>query len=199
MRHPVQHLVRRNIIQNLRDRLRGVETVGDRDEIGLRHNGELAVSAVHQKRRYLLAHMKIDDTGSNGVNFSHYVITRHERKWWLTRVHPKTHEHIGEGYTDGQDLYPHFRWARKRQFLFDECEDFRSTLAGDDDARIFLWRHREQPSYQRRNRPRTTNDAVLAHDSCQWRRRRCIQALGHATSEKSLASGKYRVTHSFGH
>ena len=67
------------------------------------------------------------DSGANGIDNTHDLMTRHERKLWIVEV---AIYNVKISPTDGAglNLDPQFAWARPRIIAFDKYERFPDLL-----------------------------------------------------------------------
>jgi hypothetical protein len=81
------------------------------------------------------------DSFAEGINVADDVVAWGEREWRSFGIEAVPHEDVGVGDTDGEVFYANLAGARCREVSFDQLENFGTTLSGDDDSEIFLYRH----------------------------------------------------------
>src|SRR5262245_851719 len=132
----MQHLIRRDVIQNDADGLGGVQTEWHRDQFALRQADELRVRAVYGHRGNDLARFESGDTVAEPLYLANKVPPRRIGKRGCFGMNALARHYVGQGDARGQHSHAHFTMLRLRGLFFNHPKGVEPAVVGDDDARV---------------------------------------------------------------
>jgi hypothetical protein len=103
----MQHLVRRDVVQDEADSLGGVQPRRHRNQFTLRQADELRVRTIDRQRANYLAWFDSGDTGAEPIHPANQIPPWREGQPGRLGMDALAHQQVGQGDTCGQHSHPH--------------------------------------------------------------------------------------------
>src|SRR5215813_299069 len=132
----MQHLIRRNVIQNDTDGLGGVQTGWHWNQFALRQADELRIRAVYGHRGNDLAQFESGDTVAEPLYLANQVPARrigHRGRFGMNAL---ARHYVGQGDACGQHSHADFTILRLGALFFNHPKGVGPAVVSDDDARV---------------------------------------------------------------
>jgi len=133
----MQHLVRRDVVQDEADGLGGVQPGRRRNEFTLRQADELRVRTVDRHRGDRLARFDSGDTGAEPVHHADQIPPRREGHRGRLGMNALAGHDVGQSYACGQHSDPHFTILRLGALFFEHLKCVGPAVVSNDDPSVF--------------------------------------------------------------
>src|SRR6516225_10937728 len=118
MSRTMQHLVRRDVIQDEAHSLGSVQPRWYRNEFTLGQTDELRVCTAYRQRGNYLAWLDSRDTLAEAIHHANQIPPRRERQRGLLGMNALAHQQVGQRDTRGEHSRPHLTILRLRALFF---------------------------------------------------------------------------------
>src|SRR5262245_25409369 len=132
----MQHLIRRDVVQNDADGLGSVQTGWRWNQFALRQADELRVRAVYGHRGNDLARFESGDTVAEPLYLANQVPPRRIGHRGRFGVNALARHYVGQGDACGQHSHTHFTILGLGALFFDHAKGVGPAVVSDDDARV---------------------------------------------------------------